>query len=288
MPENPPSPGAWGLRFVPERLTPLPFTGAWARLRPHEQLRYNQLHGLYGIEQIIFFEQKLIIPLLAAARANVRDPALLGALDTFVAEEQRHSAAFHGMLRDLRPEWYCDGWQHFVRLGPMGGGALAAMANHPRQFPFLFWLVQLLEERTMFASRLYLDEADQFPSPLVALHRMHIADEADHLRWDMALISHFWEGAPGWKRRVNARLLDWVLGEFVAVPRRAAMRVVDALAADIPDLSVPPAALKAEQVPGFEQGIQGKRVRPRFGAAHLEAGLGHSRLWLRRKFLVHP
>lgn len=243
---NPPSSDAWSLRFVPERLTPLPFTRVWADLSPPEQLRYNQLHGLYGLEQIIFFEQKLIIPLLRAARRHVGDPALRGALDTFVAEEQAHSAAFHALLRELRPEWYRRGWQHFVRPGPVGGAVLAAMARCPRQFPFLLWLVQLLEERTVFASRLHLAEADRFPEGLVALHRLHIADEADHLRWDMALISQFWGAAPAWLRRMNARLLDWVLGEYVAVPRRAALRVIDALATDIPDLSVPPATLKAE------------------------------------------
>ncbi len=48
---------AWQKRFIPERLTPLPFTPAWSALNPAEQLRYNQLHGLFFHEQIIFFEQ---------------------------------------------------------------------------------------------------------------------------------------------------------------------------------------------------------------------------------------
>jgi hypothetical protein len=259
---------AWQRPFIPERLTPLRLTPAWTQLRPEERLRYNQLQGLYFHEQIIYFEQAIIVPLLRAARPLVADASLRDALVTFEAEENIHSAEFHGLLRELRPEWYADSWRHFVQVGPVGEAILAGLLRHPRQFPFLIWLVQLLEERTMFASRLYLAEADAFPASIVASQRRHLADEADHVQWDIALIHQLWPATPAWLRRLNVRLLDWMVGEFIAVPRRAALRVIDALAADLPDLSIPAATLKAQlrtlaASPDFRAAVFGRDAVPR-------------------------
>lgn len=236
----------WERPFIPDRLLPLRLVSAWEALSAEEKLRYNQLHGLYFHEQIIYFEQAIIVPMLRAARPLVSDPALRKSLHDFEAEENAHSAMFHGLLRSLRPEWYASSWRHFVRTGPVSDRILAALLRHPRRFPFLIWLVQLLEERTMFASRLYLAEPERFPETIVAAQRQHLMDEADHVQWDIALLDAFWPAIPAWLRRLNVRLLDWMVGEFIAVPRRAALRVIDALAADMPGLSVPPRVLKSQ------------------------------------------
>jgi hypothetical protein len=142
------------------------------------------------------------------------------------------------------------------------------MLRRPQWFPCFLWLVQLLEERTMFASRLYLSEPDAYPADILALHRQHLTDEADHVRWDTALIAQFWSHASPGIRRFNARLLDWMLGQFIAVPRRAALRVIDALAAEFPELSVSPQRLKAElralaQRPDFRGAVFGRDAVPR-------------------------
>jgi len=258
----------WRRPFVPWRLLPLPHVPEWRLLTEAEQLRYNQLHGLYFHEQIIFFEQEIIVPLLRAARPHTRDPVLRASLETFEAEENAHSAAFHDVLRRLRPEWYARDWRHFVRLPPAARPLLAAMLRRPRRFPFLVWLVQLLEERTMFASRLYLDEAGAFPAFLLDVQRRHLMDEADHVQWDIALLQDFWPATPPWLRRLNVRLLDWMLAEFIAVPRRAALRVIDALQTDLPSLSVPARVLKAGLVrlaadPAFRGAVFGRDAVPR-------------------------
>lgn len=259
---------AWQRPFLPDRLTPLPFTPLWPRLRPHERLRYNQLHGLYFHEQIIFFEQRIIVPLLRALQPRVRRSDLRDALGIFIVEENAHSAAFHALLRALRPEWYDRRWDRFVRGGPVAGRLLALMLRQPQLFPCFLWLVQLLEERTIFASRLYLADANAFPKSILALHRQHLSDEADHVQWDIALLDQFWSMTPSWLRRTNVRLLNWMLGEFIAVPRRAALRVIDALAVDLPDLSVPASDLKAAlrtlaETPEFRGAIFGRDAVPR-------------------------
>jgi hypothetical protein len=262
------TPDDWSRPFIPERLTPLRLTPAWALLSPSEKLRYNQLQGLYFHEQIIFFEQELIVPMLRAARPLVVDPDLRRSLQTFEAEENTHSADFHTLLKELRPEWYGRSWRHFVQTGPVTRALLSTMLRHPRRFPFLIWLVQLLEERTMFASRLYLEEPDRYPAAILAGQRRHLIDEANHVQWDIALLRQLWPATPRWLRRLNIRLLDWMVGEFIAVPRRAALRVIDALAADIPNLSVPAATLKSQLLalgdqPEFRAAVFGRDAVPR-------------------------
>ncbi len=258
----------WSRPFIPDRLTPLRLTPAWTLLRPEERLRYNQLQGLYFHEQIIFFEQAIIVPLLRAVRPLVTDSTLRDSLATFEAEENSHSAEFHALLRDLRHDWYAHSWRHFVQISAPAESILSGMLRHPRQFPFLIWLVQLLEERTMFASRLYLAEPDVFPVAIVNAQRRHLVDEAGHVQWDIALINQLWPSTPAWLRRINVRLLNWMVGEFIAVPRRAALRVIDALAADLPDLSVSAATLKAQlrtlaASPDFRAAVFGRDAVPR-------------------------
>jgi len=256
------------LRFIPDRLTPLPLTSSWSRLRPEEQLHYNQLHGLYFHEQIIFFEQEMIVPMLRSLQPSIADPSLRAAMSRFIAEENSHSTRFHELLQSLKPEWYGGTWRHFIQTGPVSGGVFRFMLARPRVFPLFLWLVQLLEERTMFASRLYLNEANAFPPAVVAAQRQHLIDEADHVQWDAALLDQFWANASPWLRRMNACLLTWMIGEFIAFPRRAALRVVDALAEERSDLSVPAHQLKAElrglaRRSDFRRGVFGRDAVPR-------------------------
>lgn len=279
------------LRFIPDRLTPLVATPSWSKLSSDEQLCYNQLHGLYFHEQIIFFEQEMIVPLLRALRPHVVKSELQSAVDTFIVEENVHSAAFHGLLRSLRPDWYGSDWRHFIQTSRVSGALFKFMVVRPRIFPLFLWLVQLLEERTMFASRLYLSEPEAFASAIVAVQRQHLADEADHVQWDMALLDQFWSRSPSWWRRVNARLLNWIIGEFIAFPRRAALRVIDALAAERPTLSVSASQLKAELLglakrTDFRGGVFGRDAVPRTWkyaaqapdlSAFVNTWLGHER-----------
>lgn len=258
----------WDKLFIPEKLTPLRLTASWSKLNAEERLRYNQLQGLYFHEQIIFFEQRMIVPLIEAARPLVVDSSLQDGLSAFIREENSHSAQFHTLLRELRPDWYGHDWHHFVKVNGFASTALATMVRHPRQFPFLLWLMQLLEERTMFASRLYLAQPDLFPAKIVAAQRQHLIDEVDHVQWDMELLNDWWPRTPEWQRRWNVRLLDWTVGEFIAAPRRAAVRVVDALGEEMPRLSAPVSTLKAElralaALPDFQRGVFGRDAVPR-------------------------
>jgi len=59
-----------------------------------------------------------------------------------------------------------------------------------------------------------------------------------------------------------------MVGEFIAVPRRAAVRVVEALNAEMPGLSVPIHTIKEElrqlaRTPDFQRGVFGRDAVPR-------------------------
>jgi len=70
-----------------------------------------------------------------------------------------------------------------------------------------------------------------------------------------------------WLRRLNVRLLDWMVGEFIAVPRRAAVRVVEALNAEMPGLSCDPhdqgRIASVGSNADFQRGVFGRDAVPR-------------------------
>lgn len=120
----------------------------------------------------------------------------------------------------------------------------------------------------MFASRLYLAEETRFPATIVAAQRQHLIDEADHVQWDIQLLNEIWPRTPEWLRRLNVRLLDWMVAEFIAVPRRAAVRVVDAWAREVTMPSVSVEKIKSElrdlaDTPDFQRGVFGRDAVPR-------------------------
>src|SRR5215210_6378436 len=76
--------------YIPEKLTPLAFTDIYSQLSKPHRTRYNQLAGLYFLEQTIFFEQCMGRPVLErieqCAPAALREKAR-----RFIEEENRHT-----------------------------------------------------------------------------------------------------------------------------------------------------------------------------------------------------
>ena len=230
------SPADFTRRFMPEALTPLFHTRIYAELTADERLRYNQLHALFINEQIIFFEQALACGVCEAMLREPLPEPLRGDLVTFIKEEKRHSAAFHALNRRCAPRWYQGTRYHFIRLSPPASRALAWATRKPRLFPMFPWLMLIQEERALFFGREFLSEAGEIDEGFVAIHRMHVADEFDHVRWDEAIIDRLWPRAWGPWRKVNVLLLAWMIEEFFGTPKRAGLRVAEALVAEFPRL----------------------------------------------------
>jgi hypothetical protein len=98
------------------------------------------------------------------------------------------------------------------------------------------WLMLLQEERSLYYSREILRHGDGLDSEFVAVHRAHLADEVDHVRWDEELLDELWKSAGRWCQQVNAKLFQWMVTEFFNAPKRAQVRVVEEFVREHPEL----------------------------------------------------
>lgn len=222
--------------FLPEKLTPLFHTPAYATLTAAQRLRYNQLHALYFNEQTLFFEQALARNVLGHFLARPLPGPLRADLENFLAEEHRHSEMFRRLNRRCAPEFYARRDFHFIQVPRPAGALLGFMSRRPHRFPLLLWLAHLQEERSLTAGRLFLAGAATLEPQFVAVQRAHLADEVGHVHCDEILLARVWPHTGPLLRLLNVRLLAWLLGEYFSVPKRAAVRVVAALAAEFPAL----------------------------------------------------
>lgn len=223
--------------FLPEKLTPLFHTNAYAALTTRQRLRYNQLQGLYFNEQIAFFESAIarnVLDALATGRSLSR---LSTALQQFAEEERRHTEMFRRLNRRAAPQLYAGRDFHFVRVPRAWAVLLGWTTRHPRVFPLFAWLMLLQEERSLYYSREMIRHGDVLDPQFVAVHRAHLADEVDHVRWDEDLLIELWQPAGWWRRHGNACLFHWMVGEFFNAPKRAQVRVVEELVCEHPEMN---------------------------------------------------
>ena len=222
--------------FIAGKFTPLFHTPEYGALPDAARLRYNQLHALYFNEQVAFFEQEMLSPALRALLREELPPELANGVRTFHDEEQRHSALFRALNRRCAPDFYARRDYHFIRIARLWRALLAALSARPRVFPLIVWLALMQEERSLFYSNGCLENADELEPHFVATHRAHLADEVGHVGWDEELLDWLWPQTGNALRRMNARMLAWMTGEFFLLPKRSGLRVVAQLAREFPHL----------------------------------------------------
>lgn len=225
-----------GKPFIPSELTPLFHTPVYRELTEAQRLRYNQLHALYFNEQIMFFETALCRPILTALLRQARPERLAEGLRQFRAEELRHTEMFRELNRRSAPHLYETGDHHFVQVPAFWTAVMRWAVDHPLWLPLFFWLMLLQEERSLYYSRAFLKNPAALDPAFVETHRLHLADEAKHVRWDEELLDELWLRAHPLLRSLNARLFGWMLREFFGAPKRAQLRVLDELARELPEL----------------------------------------------------
>src|SRR5262249_31400375 len=124
----------------------------------------------------------------------------------------------------------------FIRVPAPAALALDFISKRPQRFPFLLWLMHLQEERALFFGQTFLKFADVLESHFVATQRKHVADEVGHIRWDEALLDWVWPNAGFLRRKINTRILAWMIEEYFSTPKRAAVRVLAELVKGFPEL----------------------------------------------------
>lgn len=226
--------------FVPEDFTQLYHTPLFAELNDVQRLRYNQLYGLRSNELFMLFEKgftRRVISRLQGVCAEI-DPLLGECLCLMLEEEDNHHRMFLEFNRRLLPEAYGDGRGHFARPSPTEDVLLKLLTSQPVRWPFMLWLILLLEEfSTAFSRRLMANEQTAALSPdYVRLHRLHLLDEARHVALDVALLERFMPPLSPRRQAINGRVFRRLLSEMLA-PKRSGIRVLRTLAAEYPELS---------------------------------------------------
>jgi len=224
--------------FFPVHLAALFFVPSWPLLEDRHRLRYSQLYALYLNEQTVFFEELLATNFLPALYQR---PDRIGAdlaedLRQFEIEERRHSGWFRDLNHRVDPKRFRmeEGSYAFVPMTPRVKAVTAWLAQHPFSFPCWIWLALLQEERSIAVAKECLRQDIE---PIFRdLHRKHLADEIDHVRWDLKLVERVWLPTPMWKRQLQARLFGLMMAEFFTSPKRAAKAVLQALLDEHPEL----------------------------------------------------
>ena len=225
-----------GLPFIPETLTPLAHTAVWPRLESRHRLRYNQLQGLFFNEQIVFFETMVGTGIMQALLQEGWPDDFDATLREFWDDEVRHTGMFRALNRRCAADLYAAGDFHFIQVPRPWAAILEWTTRRPRLFALYIWLMLLQEERSLYYSAQFIRHKEMLEPHFVATYRAHLVDEAGHVRWDQELLHRWWPRIRPQLRRLNARLLGWLVREFFSAPRHGQICVLDTLAREFPEL----------------------------------------------------
>lgn len=224
--------------FTPPVLTPLWHSQVFHGLTAEQQRRYNQLVGMMQNELICFFEQEFGGNVIPALLTTGLPSGLAESLGRFLEEERQHTQMFRALNRAAEPGWYAKSDYHVLRLPGAFLRLLRFVTRRPTWFPMVFWVMLLMEERSMAMSHRYAepDEGELDPR-FAATYRAHAEDEVRHVQIDWHLLEEFYERRPRWLRRLNVKLLDWFMTGLFLKPRRANARVVELMINEHPELA---------------------------------------------------
>jgi P-aminobenzoate N-oxygenase AurF len=236
--------------FVCPTLTPLYYAPIYNRLESLHQRRYNQITALSFSELIGFFETTFaasVLVALAAARRGALDRELSECLDGFIAEERQHTEWWRQLNRLSEPDLYAQSDRTIIRLPAAAKWLLRQLTKHPHQFPFVFWVMLALEERSLEISRRCMRmPAEEIEPRYLAIYRTHMAHEVRHVQIDWHLIDRFYARRPAAVRRWNAKLFRAAVRRFFLPPTRSAWRAVQRLAGEFPELASVRSAMKRQ------------------------------------------
>jgi hypothetical protein len=81
-----------------------------------------------------------------------------------------------------------------------------------------------------------MNAGEQLNRRFHAVQKRHMEDEAEHIGYDEMFIRWLWAESGENVRKINARILAWVLKEFFYLPKRSGWRVVEVWLREFPHL----------------------------------------------------
>lgn len=234
--------------FVPESFTQLFHTPAYNELNVTQRLRYNQLYGLRSNELFMLFEEgftRRVISCVMAICAQ-KDTRFYECLAQMLQEESNHHQMFLAFNREILPAAYADGLGYFARPRYSESVLLRLATGSSVHWPFLLWLILILEEFSTAFSQLLVEResADRLSTAFVTIHRLHLLDESRHVLLDEELIDRFVAPMSRTRKRINGWLFRHLFQAILA-PKRSGIRVLEALVVDHPELTSALPRLKA-------------------------------------------
>jgi P-aminobenzoate N-oxygenase AurF len=256
--------------YVCPTLTPLYYAPVYAELTESQKRRYNQLTALSFSELIAFFETTFIPSVLAALAKNrcADSDELVECLQHFVAEEQEHTRWWRQLNRLSEPELYAKSENAIIRLPVIAEMLLRQVTKRPTWFPFVFWVMLALEERSLEISRRCIQLPPEEMEPhYLAIYRTHLSDEVRHVQIDWHLIERYYAGRSAAMREINARLLRLAIRVFFLPPTRSAVRVTEHLIHEHPDLKPLRREMRQQlgevsRDPGYQQMMYSRESTP--------------------------
>jgi hypothetical protein len=226
--------------FVCPSLTPLYYAPIYSELEERHQLRYNQLTALSFSELIGFFETTFAASVLAAisrSRIWATDRLLVDCLEAFIAEERRHTDWWLRLNRLSSPGLYTQTDRAIVRISTVAKYLLQQLTNHPFAFPFVYWVMLALEERSLDISRRCMRMPTDLIEPrYLAIYRSHLLHEVRHVQIDWHLIERFYAQRLSSVRWLNALIFRFAVQRFFLPPVNSAARVISQLVVEHPEL----------------------------------------------------
>jgi predicted metal-dependent hydrolase len=236
---TPIDPGRW---WVCPTLTPLYYAPCYGELSEAQARRYNQITALSFGELFGFFETVFERALRGVLEARSGKPLcgeIRACVEGFIREEAKHREMWWRLAALSEPTWYDNGPMRVVRIPAVTRRALSWLTARPDWFPAVVWAILALEEHSMEISRRCARvPAERIEPRYAAVYRAHMAEEARHVQIDWHLLVHLMEGIGPVMRRVNGWVFRAAVGAFFMRPTRAAVRVLDVLVGEAPELRI--------------------------------------------------
>jgi hypothetical protein len=254
--------------YLPEHITHLYYSPVYATLSPEQKLAYNRLHACYHCEICAFLEAQLPQYYLKAVAAPHIPERLRREAQSLAAAEKWHASTFRALARHISPELYSDRESVFVQPPSRLSRILLNLCDQPSLRPTPLWIALIQEERGAFFGEEVLRHAAILDPRMVDWQRRHLADEEEHLRLGEALLPLYWDASSPFMRRMNGRLLRFVLREFLSAPKRSGRRVIECLVNERPELMPRQAELLSamralDGNPAFHESLYSRKIVPK-------------------------
>ena len=200
------------LKWMPESLMNVSYLPSYNKLLDKQKLKLNQSWAKGLCEQFIWLEHILCAIAETMLKKKSLSYELKTCLENFCEEETRHTEVFKKLLFQADPSYEKQFSYKFLKNSKRTNYFFHLVTSYPDTFILWTWIAIFFEEKTLHCSREYRKyekfKGKQNLDPTFSrVHFLHMIDEARHVQIDQHLLSNFYDKAPFWKKRLNARLL---------------------------------------------------------------------------------